>query len=408
VTSLIVLLVAVLYIRHLNERARTESNYSASAISEMVALALQFEEDERFYARLRTILDQIAVEAPFPLIITDTDGRPVFWKVPGIPFDRGYQLEDLRAIDLANPPSEDIARLIRMARDFREQRQSVVFYFPGSPSKIQGYVTWGQSDLAGRLGSAIIIQLVMLLLFFIVGILGFFLVKRYEQESIWVGLAKETAHQMGTPLTSLLGWIQLSQARLEDGADGNPETGRAYEEAFREMAGDVDRLQKVSARFNNIGGAPTLKRGNLRPVAERSVQYLRRRLPHRRKQVELREQYDEVPMVRFHAELIEWVVENLIRNAIDAIDKEQGLITVSLSYNATEQTVDLHVRDNGRGMSPSVRRRIFRPGYSTKSAGWGLGLTLSRRIVEDYHDGSLLLLDSHPGYGSCFVVRLPV
>jgi hypothetical protein len=164
----------------------------------------------------------------------------------------------------------------------------------------------------------------------------------------------------------------------------------------------------VSARFNNIGGPPTLRRADVRPVVERTVEYFRRRLPHHRVQVEIREQYDEVPMVRIHAELIEWVVENLIKNALDAIDKEQGSITLSLSYNSMERSVDLHVRDNGRGMSPSQRRRIFHPGHSTKSGGWGLGLTLSRRIVEEYHGGRLRLLDTHEGHGSCFLVRIPV
>ena len=125
-------------------------------------------------------------------------------------------------------------------------------------------------------------------------------------------------------------------------------------------------------------------------------------------QVEIREQYDEVPLVLFHDELIEWVVENLIKNALDAIDKEQGVISISLSYNATERTVDLHVRDNGRGMTPAQRRKIFRPGFTTKTRGWGLGLTLSRRIIEEYHDAHLILLDSHEGHGSCFLIRFPV
>jgi signal transduction histidine kinase len=389
------------------ERARSESNFSTRAISEMVSLALQFEEDERFYGRLRTVLDQISVEAPFPLIITDTYGRPTFWKVTGYPSYLDYGFENLKAFDIHDPPDASVAQLMEMAHGFRDQGQSVRFFYPQSPTRVQGYVCFGTSDLADRLGSAIVLQLLMLLFFFLLGILLYFLVKRYEQESIWVGLARETAHQMGTPLTSLLGWIQLSQARLESDDEGEPLRG-PMEEALTEMNGDVERLQKVSARFNNIGGSPALKRTDMRPIVERTVAYFRRRLPHHRVQVEIREQYDEVPMVRIHAELIEWVVENLIKNSLDSIDKDLGIITLSLSYNGTERSVDLHVRDNGRGMGPSVRRKVFRPGYSSKKGGWGLGLTLARRVVEEYHNGRLRLLDTHEGHGSCFVVRLPV
>ena len=403
------LLFAVLYTRHLNERARAESNFSVRATSEMLALSLQFQNDARFYDRLRPILDRITREAPFPIIIIDADGRPTWWKVAGMPSHTSYGFELLTSFRLTEPPDENVAKLMRMAAEFRALDRDVVFYYPTALSSIQGRVCYGQSDLAQRLGSAIALQLVMMLIFFLVGVFGFFLMKRYEQESIWVGMAKETAHQMGTPLTSLLGWIQLSEARLEDeDYEMGVEPRRAFTEALDMMSADVDRLEKVSVRFNNIGGSRVLKLAELRPICEYTVNYFRIRLPQRKVHVEIREQYDEVPMVKIHAQLIEWVIENLVKNAIDSIDKEQGVISVSLSYNATERTVDLHVRDNGRGMSPSQRRKIFRPGYSSKSAGWGLGLTLSKRVVDEYHNGTLKLLDTHEGHGSCFVVRLPI
>ncbi|MCP4547860.1 MAG: HAMP domain-containing histidine kinase [bacterium] len=411
--SLILLLMAVLYVRHLNERARNESNFGSEVIVEMLALHLESEDIENTGPRLRNLLNEIATEAPFPLIITDLSGRPIFWKVEGVEFMKTYEEEDFEYLqhqDIDNPTDPGLALLISMSREFREAGQSVVFHQPGMLMQPQGYICFGQSDLAEALGRAIVIQLVMMLVFFFVGILGFFLMKRYEQESIWVGLAKETAHQMGTPLTSLLGWIQLSEARLEPEVPGLPisDGDKAILSAMSEMSSDVERLQKVSARFNNIGGSPQLKRDDLQPVVARTAEYFRRRLPHLKVQVEIKEQYDEVPMIKFHMELIEWVIENLIKNALDSMDKTQGVIGLTLAYNATERTVDLQVRDNGRGMTPSQRRKIFRPGYSTKSAGWGLGLTLSRRLVEEYHDGRLRLLDSHEGHGTCFVIRLPV
>ncbi len=398
------LLVAVIYVRHLNERSRYESNFSTGVVSRMLGLYLETEEITQNKPRIQALMEEISTEAPFPLIIVDRDGRPTWWKVTGFPSFNDYGFETLISFPLDAPPDEYVARLMRMAEEF----ERVVFYFPGAPGLVQGFICHGQSDLARDLGRAILLQLLMLAIFFIVGVLGFFVMKRYEQESIWVGLAKETAHQMGTPLTSLLGWIQLSESRLEDSSELSAERRDQFVDAFTEMSNDVDRLQKVSARFNNIGGTPALKRSDLRPLLERTVSYFRRRLPVHKVQVEMKEQYDEVPMVRFHGELIEWVLENLIKNGLDSLDKEQGLITVSLSFNGSEGTVDIHVRDNGRGMTPSQRRKIFRPGYTSKKGGWGLGLTLAKRVVEEYHSGRLQLLDSHLGHGSCFVVRLPV
>lgn len=403
VGSILLLLLAVLYIRSLSEEAREESNFSAHSISGMVALALQAEEDELFYDRLRSLLDEVAEEAPFPLIITDVKGRPLFWEgVPGIPVEENPDFELLRGMDLNNPPNEEMATLIALAREFRHEGQALVYYSPVGKRRVQGYVCYGESSLAERLRRGIVVQLLIFLLFLITGTLGFFLVKRFEQESVWVGLAKETAHQMGTPLTSLLGWIHLGQARVSE-----MESAGGVEETFREMGHDVERLQKVSDRFNSIGGSPNLKRDEMRPIVEKTVEYFRTRLPHYRTQVEIEETYDEVPLVSLNAELLEWVVENLIKNALDAIDKEEGRIQISLSYQGSSKSVDLHVRDNGRGITSASRRKVFRPGFTSRSGGWGLGLTLSRRIVEEYHGGELFLLDSHEGHGSCFVMRLP-
>ena len=406
VGSIALLLAAVLYVRGLTESARNESNFSAQAVSRMVALVLGVEEDERFYHRLRELLDEIAEEMPFPMIITDVKGRPLFWNgVPDVPFDESYDFDALRIIRVDDPPDEKIAALINYAREFRREGKMVHYFLPGSETRtVQGYVCYGESNLAGRLGRGITVQLLIFLVFLVVGTLGWFLVKRFEQESIWVGLAKETAHQMGTPLTSLLGWIQLSQVRLDEREE---EWLRPVSESLEEMTLDLDRLQKVSDRFNSMGGAPQLKHGDLRPVIRSTVDYFRSRLPQLRVQVEIRDHYDEVPLTPHHPELLEWVVENLIKNALDSLDKEQGQITVDLRSNATEAGVELHVRDNGRGIPPSERRKIFRPGFSSRMGGWGLGLTLSRRIVEEYHGGRLYLLDSIEGHGSCFVMRLP-
>ena len=142
---------------------------------------------------------------------------------------------------------------------------------------------------------------------------------------------------------------------------------------------------------------PTLKEGDLTDVVSGAVDYFRNRLPHIGHEVEIIERYEAIPRVAFHRELIEWVVENLLRNAIDAIDKPKGTIEVSLVWKREERLVELCVRDNGRGMSPEERRRALEPGYTTKRRGWGLGLALARRVVREYHGGRIQIVDTVPG-----------
>ncbi len=175
-----------------------------------------------------------------------------------------------------------------------------------------------------------------------------------------------------------------------------------------EMERDLARLHKVTLRFGQVGSRPTLKEGDLTAVVAGAVDYFRTRLPHVEHEVEIHERYEAIPRIAFHGELLEWVVENLLRNAIDAIDKPKGVIDVSLVWKREERLVELCVRDNGRGMSPEERRRAFDPGYTTKRRGWGLGLALARRVVHEYHGGRIQVLETAPGRGTAVAVALPV
>jgi NtrC-family two-component system sensor histidine kinase KinB len=224
-----------------------------------------------------------------------------------------------------------------------------------------------------------------------------------EQRSLWTALAKETAHQLGTPLSSLMGWTAL----LRESPPGRltPERTR---EILDEMDRDLARLQKVSLRFGQVGSLPALKEGDLVEITAGTVDYFRTRLPHLGHAVRIEERYEPVPRVRVHRELLEWVVENLLRNAMDAIDKKDGWIEVTVRWKRDERTVELIVRDNGRGMTPDERRRAFTPGYTTKRRGWGLGLTLARRVIAEYHGGRISIVESVPGRGTAVAVALPV
>jgi hypothetical protein len=223
-----------------------------------------------------------------------------------------------------------------------------------------------------------------------------------EQRSLWAGIAKETAHQLGTPLSSLLGWTALLRERVGSGAA----TPAAIEEIAGEMERDLDRLAKVASRFGQVGSVPALAEGDMTEVVAGAVAYFRLRLPHLGRQIEIEERYAAVPRVRFHRELFEWVVENLLKNAIDATDKWSGRIEVTLDWDRARREVVLRVKDNGRGMSADERRHAFEPGFSTKRRGWGLGLALARRVIREYHQGRILVAESVPGKGTTMVVAL--
>jgi signal transduction histidine kinase len=180
------------------------------------------------------------------------------------------------------------------------------------------------------------------------------------------------------------------------------------ETILSEMDRDLDRLNKVASRFAQLGSFPTLREGDLTASVSAAVGYFRSRLPQLGSTVTLEERYTAIPPVPFHPQLIEWVVENLIKNAIDAADKPAGRIEVSLEWAPAERVVKLRVSDNGRGMSPEERRRAFEAGFTTKRRGWGLGLALVRRVVREYHRGAVSIVESVPGKGTTILVSLPV
>ncbi|MFN4299213.1 MAG: sensor histidine kinase [Thermaurantimonas sp.] len=233
----------------------------------------------------------------------------------------------------------------------------------------------------------------------LLGVIGSFMLLAYvafssarkaEQDRVWTGLAKETAHQIGTPLSSLLGWLEILKMGEHD------------PQMVEEMQKDLDRLQKITGRFSKIGSQPTLEQGDLRAVIKNSTEYLNTRIPRR---VQIILQLPDDPIVlRFNSLLMEWVLENLIRNALDAIEGE-GTITIKLSKS--DKRVELTVADTGRGIPRHLHKAIFRPGYTTKSRGWGLGLSLARRIITDYHGGKIFVAHSEPGKGTTFKVVLP-
>jgi signal transduction histidine kinase len=315
--------------------------------------------------------------------------------------NRDEDLELLMNMDVDNPPTERLRRLVELYREYDTINEPIPIRVLGTTHP-QGYVHYGLSPLQRELRLMPLVQLGIFLVFMAVAIQGVRYLKISEQRSIWVGMAKETAHQLGTPLSALLGWVQLIKDRARE---------KGYtdiEGSIAEMELDLGRLSKVTDRFSKIGSQPELVPVSLDDTVSRSVAYFERRLPSRGQGVTMDARLGGTPAVRGNAELLEWVIENLVKNALDAIGEGGGRIDIETSVVPGGREVEMRVRDSGRGVPTSLRERIFHPGFTTKKRGWGLGLALTRRIVSDYHRGSIRLGESRAGHGTTFVVRLPV
>tara|TARA_R110002096_G_scaffold115365_2_gene249906 strand:+ start:124844 stop:126007 length:1164 start_codon:yes stop_codon:yes gene_type:complete len=253
------------------------------------------------------------------------------------------------------------------------------------------YLYFQNSTLLTKLRLYPIILLIVISLFIVIAYIAFSNARKSEQNQVWNGLAKETAHQIGTPLTSLMGWIELLSDRPEN------------EAMVLEMGKDIQRLNMITQRFSKIGSQPAIKSQNIVEITQEAVGYLQSR-SSKKIDISLELPEEENIAIELNKQLFEWVVENLIRNAIDAIGAGSGFIKIRLID--MPKSVRLEVEDSGKGIASNKQKTIFRPGYTTKSRGWGLGLSLAKRIVEEYHNGRIFVAQSELGVGSTFRIIL--
>lgn len=337
--------------------------------------------------RLDLALSRLIAEYDIPWVVTDTTGTPLAWRGVG----------EAEASDEAGVR----ARVAERAAAFDRHYEPVPIPVPGAPQVFH----FGDPPEVRRLKALPWIQLLLsaLVVGLIVGALRARLAR--QRSLVWVGLARESAHQFGTPLSSLQGWMGLLQAR-GSGPTGSGTPEVSDEEIVRGMGEDVERLGRITARFAKMGRPVGDERVDPGLLAGRVADYLRRRLPRHGEKVLLEESHEGAPPVRGEAELLEWVVENLVKNALDALAGRGGTIRVRTAPSADGGWALIQVADDGPGIAPSDQRRIFEPGYSRRRGGWGLGLALARRLAEA-HRGRLTLVRSRPGEGSLFELRLP-
>ncbi len=256
--------------------------------------------------------------------------------------------------------------------------------------QITQYIYYDESTLLYQLHYVPYIQFAFLFVFIGIAVLILYVAHRSEQNHVWAGLSKETAHQLGTPISSLNAWEELLQERYPK------------DEYIPQMRKDIDRLQAIADRFSKVGSIPELTSTNLIPIIERTLAYMRSRVSDK---VELRVECLELRdcKVLLNEPLFTWVIENLIKNAVDAMNGK-GLITLSLKEDG--RNIHLDITDTGKGITKRRWDTIFQPGYTTKQRGWGLGLSLSKRIIEDYHRGKLFVQSSQIGGGTTFRIVL--
>ncbi len=241
-----------------------------------------------------------------------------------------------------------------------------------------------------------IIQLLLIGFFVFIGYLGFSSARKAEQNRVWVGMAKETAHQLGTPLSAIFGWLEYLKEMKQDDEELNM--------VVEELTKDANKLHMVAERFSKIGAIPELHSHNIYDPVRKTGNYLRERAPAG---IQLHfPEGEETPVyAMLNPPLFEWVLENLLRNAIDAM---QGKGDVKLSITSLKDKVLIEVSDTGKGMHADEVKHVFKPGFSTKDRGWGLGLSLAHRIIAEYHGGRIYVKHSEPGKGTTFAIELPL
>ncbi len=314
-------------------------------------------------------------------ILTHNDDIPI------IQVDEAGRIIEFVNIDTTRIRTADSSYLYEKLKQFKRQHAPIIYTDPLNGQR--NYYYYGASRLLREVQYYPLVQLLIVALFIVVTVYAITIRNRSDQNQLWAGMAKETAHQLGTPVTSLQGWVEMLRE--------NPDN----EKIARELAKDVDRLQLVSDRFSKIGSTPSLEPRELLEQINGVMEYVKRRAPGK-VQFLVYANERSIPVLLSGA-LFDWVIENLLKNALDALEGK-GTITIEIKALPNQITID--VTDTGKGISAANVSRVFKPGFTTKRRGWGLGLTLSKRIIEQYHQGQLFVKSSEPGKGTTFRIIL--
>ena len=342
------------------------------------------------YFLFQYFMDEIIPRIEYPIILTDSLKVPFSW-----------ENIEIEKIEFSKLSIRNQQKLLSMVKKM-ESRQSVIPLKSNmEDEKVFSYVFYGDSKTMTRLKMMPYFQMGVILIFVLLGVYGIFAIKRNERDLLWVGLAKETAHQFGTPLSSLGGWLNILSMKLEENGN-NPEMLMMLEY----MNADVDRLSKIAARFGKVGSVIKRQSSNLHNIILDTIGHFQHRLPTISQKIDIKfKSKIEEKDILIDPDLIKWSLENVIKNDIDAMQSKGGTIYIT-GFSQGKETY-IRIKDEGVGLPKSMHKRIFYPGITNKERGWGLGLSLAKRIIEEFHNGRIRVLESEINKGTTFEIVLP-
>ena len=369
--GLLLIIGLIVYSNFLVNQLRSDNREIVKMYSEIIAKTVNEDSD----TNLNFVFDEIIKKIQFPIIYSDIENNPIY-----------YKNIDVESLDELTKPIESM--------DLQNKPIPISFSDAALEEDILlGYLHYGDSNLIQRIRWLPFIQISVVGLFIFVGFIGFNSIKNNEKRNIWVGMARETAHQLGTPVSALMGWL--------DRIKNHPNETDAV---LDEMQSDLNRLEQISDRFSKMSSNSDLEKISLKTLIEQQTVYLQKRLPSLGKDIELLVSTSDNINILGNRTLLGWAIEIVIRNGIDSIKRENG--KVELSLIDAEKFALIHIKDNGVGILKKDWKNIFRPGFSTKKIGWGLGLSLVKRIIHDIHAGQIKILSSNPSEGTVFEIRL--
>ena len=367
----IVIAIASLVASHLLTKDLYEEEHKKVEIWAEAMRTLNMDDEN---SGMNLVLKVIEDNTTIPVIVLDAHG--------GVQIYRNIEVK-------ANNYNDSIQKIAVMGNSMKNSGKSIRISIGDTSKNDFIDVCYDDSVMLKRLATYPYVQLGVVLIFVIIAIFALLTSKRAEQNKVWVGLSKETAHQLGTPISSLMAWTEVLKESYPD------------DDLIPEMDKDVKRLQLIADRFSKIGSLPEPVPSSLNEVMDHVIDYMDRRTSNKVKMVKVFPPEDII--VKINASLFEWVIENLCKNAVDAME---GSGKITLFMNDEGERIAIEVSDTGKGIRKKDIANVFRPGFTTKKRGWGLGLSLAKRIVEEYHHGKIWVKSSEVGKGTTFRIEL--
>lgn len=361
----------VLFTQKIVRDLRDDNREIVQLYAEIIAGVATSEDDEN----LNFIFENIIQKVQFPLIQSDVEMKPVSWR--NLPDNVNSETEVFRFQKTMDQQNDPIPLIYKNP----DTNETITF----------GYLHFGDSRLINRLVWLPYLQIGLVGLFILLGFIGFSVIRNSEKRHIWAGMARETAHQLGTPVSALLGWVDLLK--------NNPNRSKSI---VKDMDVDLARLQEISNRFSDMGTAPKFEKFNLIELIQSVINYLQRRVSG----VDIQFNFDDSAqfIVNGNEKLLSWAIENIVKNGIDASQDVAGKIKINVK--TVEDRFIIDIIDFGKGIPKRDWKNIFRPGFSTKKYGWGLGLSLTKRIISDFHKGKIFVKESAIGSGTTISIIL--